>query len=145
MKGAVLPAALAATLAATGAAAAEGARWYLQVDNDVVFGTDRWYTSGVRLGRVTPYGEGELELGFLHEVYTPEQRHWAPGVADRAPTARALLYGARHLRAGDSFSTLEADVGVQGPGAAGHSTTDFVHQVIPAPDVDWSRQLEPNR
>jgi hypothetical protein len=145
LNGAVRAAALAATLAATGAAAADGARWYLQIDNDVVFVTDRWYTSGVRLGRVAQYGEGELELGFLHEVYTPEQRNWEPGVADRAPTARALLYAAHHLRDADSFRTLEIDLGVQGPGAAGHSTTAFVHRAIPAEDVDWSRQLEPNR
>ena len=25
--------------------------WYLQLDNDVLFTTDRWYSSGVRLAR----------------------------------------------------------------------------------------------
>jgi lipid A 3-O-deacylase len=145
LKGAVFGAALAATLATTGALAGDGARWYLQIDNDVVFVTDRWYTSGVRLGRVAQYGEGELELGFLHEVYTPEQRNWEPGRADRAPTARVLLYVAHHLRDADSFRTVELDLGVQGPAAAGRQTTEFVHRAIPAEDVDWSRQLEPNR
>ena len=39
----------ALALAALPAASAPGdALWYLQVDNDVVFGTDRWYTSASR-------------------------------------------------------------------------------------------------
>ena len=38
--------ACAALLLASGAgAAAEEARWYVRTDNDVAFGTDRWYTS----------------------------------------------------------------------------------------------------
>ena len=38
---------------------AEGAGgWYTQVDNDVFFHTDRWYTSGVRIARVAPAAIG---------------------------------------------------------------------------------------
>ena len=145
MRAAARAVALAATLAATGAAAADEARWYLQIDNDVVFVTDRWYSSGVRLGRVAQYGIGEVELGFVHEVYVPEQRNWEPGRADRKPTARALLYAAHQLRDSDGFQTVEMQLGVRGPSALGRQTTEFVHRAIPAEDVDWSRQLTPNR
>ena len=58
--------------AASGACLAADPRWYLQVDNDVAFATDRWYTSGVRIAREA----GGLEIGVLQEVYTPEGLAW---------------------------------------------------------------------
>lgn len=140
-------AALAAGFLSTAALADDAdvpARWYLQVDNDVVFATDRWYTSGVQLARVANTGGREWQLGFIHEVYTPEQRGWEPGRADRRPTARLLLDGAIHRRTEDAFETYELQAGVRGKAALGEQTTRFVHHAIPAPDVDWSRQM-PNR
>lgn len=119
----------------------EPARWYLQVDNDVVFVTDRWYTSGVRLARVASTDGHEWELGLIHEVYTPEQRNWEPGRADREPTARLLVDAARHRRSADVFDTLELQAGIRGKSALGRQSTEFIHRAIPAQDVDWSRQL----
>jgi hypothetical protein len=129
------------------AAAAEDelpGRWYLQVDNDVVFVTDRWYSSGVRVANAWAKDGHETEIGLLHEVYVPEQRNWEPGHADRSPTARLLLYGARHHRDPTRFDTWEAQLGVRGPAALGREITEFVHRAIPSEDVAWSRQL-PNR
>ena len=46
-------AALLAACASLGAAAQPPAvHWYTQVDNDVFYGTDRWYTSGLRVARL---------------------------------------------------------------------------------------------
>jgi hypothetical protein len=138
-------AAAAACAAACAAAAAdETARWYLQVDNDLVFDTDRWYSSGVRIARVQRAGDHDIEAGLVQEIYTPEARHYQPGRTDRAPAAR--LYGsvARHDRAQDLFQTLELQLGVRGPAALGRQAADFVHSFVAAPTVDWSRQ-EPNR
>lgn len=129
---------LAALLAAAGAVHAEDARWYLQVDNDVVWGTDRWYTSGVRLGRV----QDGVEWGLLHEVYTPDAKRFEPGQPDRAPVGRLLAAYARHYREPGVFQTLEIDLGVRGPGALGKEATEEIHHLFPAPRVDWSRQLE---
>jgi hypothetical protein len=134
---------LAAALLAGSAgafAADEGARWYLQIDNDVVFGTDRWYTSGVRLARVASHGDHEVEWGLTQEVYTPEAKRFAPGVTDRLPSARLLLSAARHDRLATCFQTIELALGVRGPSARGRESTDLIHQVIPAPEVDWSQQ-----
>ena len=117
------------------------ARWYLQVDNDVVFATDRWYSSGVQLARVANTGAREWQLGFIHEVYTPEQKYWEPGRADRQPTARLLLDGAIHRRDDDVFDTYELQAGVRGKSALGEQATTFVHHIVPAPKVDWSRQM----
>ena len=130
---------------ASAVALAQGApRWYLQLDNDVPFGTDRWYTSGVRLARVQDHGNHALEWGLLQEVYTPEAKKFAPGAVDRAPAARLLASIARHDTMGRCLQTLEMAIGVRGPAAQGRRATDLVHRLIAAPEVDWTRE-EPNR
>ena len=119
-------------------AAAEDARWYLQVDNDVAFATDRWYSSGVRIARVS----GPFEWGLVQEVYTPDAKHWEPGVSDRRPVGRLLASFALHDRGAAHFQTLELAAGVRGPAALGRQATEAIHRLVPAPEVDWSRQLE---
>jgi lipid A 3-O-deacylase len=111
--------------------------WYLQVENDVVMATDRWYTSGVRLARVSR----EIEWGFSQDIYTPDTRRTQPGRPDRAPTARMLVSVARHFRGESAYQTVGVAAGVRGPAALGRQSTDFVHRIIAAPEVDWSRQL----
>jgi len=132
-------------LAALGAATALGAgaaepRWYLQVDNDVVFGTDRWYSSGVRLARVADHGDYEVEWALSQEIYTPEAKRYVPGTTDRAPAARLLASLARHDATSQCLRTLEIALGVRGPSAQGRHTTEAVHRIVPAPEVDWSRE-----
>lgn len=118
------------------AARADDARWYLQLDNDVAFGTDRWYTSGARLSRV----QDDLEIGVLQEIYTPDGKK-EPALRDRAPTARLIASIARHFYDEGVFQTLELGVGMRGPSALGRQTTQVVHRVVTAPYIDWSRQL----
>ena len=115
-------------------------RWYLQMDNDLYFGTDRNYSSGLRLGRVAGTAEIQVEWGLLQEVYSPEGKYWNPGTDDRAPTARLLLYGARHRHAPSFFETLELAVGVRGPSALGEEVTDIAHKWADAAQVSWDRQ-----
>lgn len=126
----------AAALMAVGAAqAAEEGGWYARIDNDVVFQTDRWYTSGVRIARV----RDGWEIGIEQDVYTPEGKRL--DAIDRSPTARLLASLARHYAGEGSFLTLEVDAGVRGPSALGRQSTADVHHVVHAPYVDWSRQL----
>ena len=130
--------ACAALLLASGAgAAAEEARWYVRTDNDVAFGTDRWYTSGARIARV----KDGLEMALVQNIYTPDAKNWHPGKDDRVPTAELLAVGAMHGRGPDYFQTFELALGMRGPAALGRQVTSAIHRVIPAPDVDWSRQL----
>lgn len=110
-------------------------RWYVRVDNDVVFHTDRWYTSGVRIARV----KDGWEIGLEQDVYTPEAKRL--DLADRSPTARLLASLARHYEGEGSLLTLEVDAGVRGRSAFGEQTTNFVHHIFSAPHVDWSHQL----
>jgi lipid A 3-O-deacylase len=129
----------ALAIASIPAVAAPGeALWYLQIDNDVTFGTDRWYTSGVRIARV----KDGIEWGLLQEIYTPEASRWHRGVSDRAPVGRLLLSVARHDISPDAFQTLEVMAGVRGPSAGGRPSAEAIHRVIPAPQVDWTRQLD---
>lgn len=126
------------------AVAEEPARWYLRIDNDAFFNTDRWYSSGLRLARVDPRGGHEIELGILQEIYTPEVKRYEFGVVDRAPTARLMLAAARHERSPQLFQTVEVALGVRGPAALGRQVTGLTHRVVAARDIVWSRQ-ESNR
>ena len=125
------------------ARAAEDAQWYMQVDNDVAFTTDRWYTSGVRIARSHRSGDAQrIEWGVVQEIYTPNTNRFNP--VDRPYVARLFLSGARHDYTADGHRTLELTAGVRGPSALGRQAQELVHRFIPAPDEDWSRQL-PNR
>lgn len=122
--------------------AAAQARWYVQMDNDLGFETDRWYSSGFRASAVRRHGDHEREFGVLHEIYTPDVKGFKPGAVDRMPTARLLASLARHDRDQALWQTLGLDVGVRGPSAGGRAMTRLVHRVVHARDIDWSRQDE---
>jgi hypothetical protein len=122
------------------ALADDAAFWYVQVDNDVVFHTDRWYSSGVRIARVQPDGPRAWEFGLVQEIYTPEAENFVPGTMDRAPAARLFLSGARHETGPACFQTIEVGVGVNGPSARGEQSQKVVHKIVPAPDVNWDRE-----
>jgi len=125
------------------ACAADDAQWYMQVDNDVAFTTDRWYTSGVRIARSHRSADAQrIEWGVAQEIYTPNLNRFNP--ADRPYAARLFLSGARHDYTADGHRTLEFTAGVRGPSALGRQSQELVHRLVPAPDDDWSRQL-PNR
>jgi lipid A 3-O-deacylase len=131
-------------LLCTSAAAQSDPRWYLQHDNDVVFFTDRWYTSGLRIARVAFHGEHEVELAVQQDIWTPEAKTFALGRSDRGPDARLYLSVARHDRIPDRHVTWEAGLGVRGPAALGEEVTDAIHRIIAAREVDWSGQ-PPNK
>ncbi|HUP31151.1 MAG TPA: lipid A-modifier LpxR family protein, partial [Usitatibacter sp.] len=125
---------------ALSAAAQEDPHWYMQVDNDSFFGTDRWYSSGVRMARVQRIGDHALEFGVLQEIYTPEAKRFESGSLDRRPAGRLLLSAARHDYGDSWHQTVELAAGVRGPAAQGERVAEFIHRVFPARDVDWSRE-----
>ena len=131
--------AIAACVLATAAFAdEEPARWYVRVDNDFFFHTDRWYTAGERLGRV----KDSVEWAIAQEIYTPEAKYQSPTLQDRAPTARLLASVAKHIEGDATFDTLELDAGVRGPSALGEQSQRFVHHIVESGvRVEWSRQL----
>jgi hypothetical protein len=117
----------------------KGADWYLQVDNDVFFHTDRWYTSGVRIARVN----NDVEWGVTQEIFTPDVQHSPPGTHDRAPTARLLATVDQHFRGQFAYQTVGLALGIRGPSALGEQTQDFVHRHFTSTgaNVDWTNQM----
>ncbi|MGE5615342.1 MAG: lipid A-modifier LpxR family protein [Bacillota bacterium] len=148
---------------ATGAARADDSKalWYVQIDNDVIFQTDRWYTSGVRVARSFPAGNADsafgvalrewlrpanaraqrFEWGLVQEIYTPNTNLDTPAPVDRPYAGRLLLTAARHDELSGGLQTLEVEAGVRGPSALGRQAQAFVHRFVPSPHDDWSRQL----
>jgi hypothetical protein len=123
------------------AGAAQEVTWYSQIDNDIVFETDRWYTSGVRLARVHRSSESQrIEWGFVQELYTPDVKNLARRI-DRPYVGRLYLTGARHDYLDDLHRTFELGAGVRGPAAKGPQSQDLIHRIIPGPETDWTRQL----
>ena len=131
--------AIAACLVATAAFAGEDpARWYLRMDNDFFFHTDRWYTSGVRLARV----KDGWEWGLAQDIYTPEAKYESPTLQDRAPTARLLASVAKHVVGEATFDTFQIDAGVRGPSALGEQAQDAAHRIVDSGvKLYWDRQL----
>jgi hypothetical protein len=127
-------AAAAVACAAAGLAVAGDARWYVQVDNDLFFDTDRWYSSGVRIARV----DGPLEFALSQEIFSPDAKNFV--LVDRAPAARLLASGAYHWRDQAVWQTAEAALGVRGPDALGRQATDLFHHLVATHRVDWSKQ-----
>lgn len=147
---------------ATGASASAGrnttgatpALWHAQVDNDVAFGTDRWYTSGVKIYRSLPAESGaflasflrvpsarpyRIDVGIIHEIYTGDGIATAAR-ADRPNAGRLLLSIARHDLAPDLLATWELDAGIAGPAARGRQVQSAIHHITPAPATDWASQ-----
>jgi hypothetical protein len=130
--------------------------WHLQVDNDVAFHKDRWYTSGVRLYRSAALEAGSpaasflrlpattaqrLDFGVVQDVYTSDP-YAAPDAPDRPNAARLLASVARHDISADTLATLELDAGVSGPAARGEEAQRLIHRLVPAPKTDWSVQVD---
>lgn len=133
---------VASFAAAAQAERGKGADWYLQVDNDVVFHTDRWYSSGVRIARVSH----DVEWGIAQELYTPDVQHGPPGAPDRAPTARLLATLDQHFRGEFAYQTVGIALGVRGPSALGEQTQKLAHRIVPSgANIDWTREMRPDR
>jgi hypothetical protein len=135
-------AALLLVLASASAWADDPTDWYLQVDNDVVFHTDRWYSSGLRVARL----HGDVEVGLVQEIYTPDVQHSPLGAPEPAPTARLLATIAQHFRGESAYQTVGAAAGVRGPSALGEQTQRAVHRLVPSgANIDWTHQPRPNK
>ena len=144
----------------------------LTVENDSLSsGADRNYTSGIRLGYVSPAedapdwlgGAGALTRaisdsdpdfwGFAvgHSIFTPEDIAANPAPPDQHPYAGWLYMqisvGAeedrRDGRAPRFLDTYELELGITGPSAMGEEAQRGIHEWLGAPDPQgWDSQLE---
>lgn len=136
-----------------------------QVENDAAStqsGTsDRYYTSGVRLGWTSStigvpeflsnasravWGDGvqRVSIDVAQSIFTPDNKQLQPPDPRDRPYAGYLRAGLAVIHDKDnSRSVLGASLGVVGPGALGHITQNAIHKVIGDPQVrGWAYQLQ---
>jgi hypothetical protein len=122
----------------------------IQIENDSLSlpGTDRYYTSGERLGYVTPtgvlpgplaslghavFGEGaqRLEVDVQQVIYTPvDTQAYNPNPEDRAYGGELTLRGTVIQDTTTTRSLLGASIGVVGPDSLGQSVQNDFHALI---------------
>jgi hypothetical protein len=158
----------ACLLAPSGALAAEpppsaGAEVQLFVENDVWAHTDRYYTSGLKLGvghqadvisqalklpsqwlldRFSDGAETHFGLFFGQNLYTPKRIEVAaPQPFDR-PWSAWLYAGAVVQRErGEQLDSAEFDLGMVGPAALGEAVQTRWHKLVGSPrPLGWDNQ-----
>jgi hypothetical protein len=136
----------------------------ISYENDLLAGTDRYYTSGAQLAwrsastelpgvlrwldgqldRLIGPGEVRWGFGLGHSIYTPRDTLTPrPDPTDRPYAGH--LYGALVLQRdeGNALSTLEFQAGVVGPSALGEFLQNNVHDIIRDDSANgWDRQLK---
>jgi hypothetical protein len=166
----VWPVAVAAALTAAAVAPALAASpsdpssiLSIQVENDALTGTDRNYTSGVRLGWTSPtgavptplaalghglLGDGQqrVALGLTQSLFTPADTQIAPPDPRDRPYAGILLADGALIQDTDASRTvLDLGLGVIGPAAQGSEVQDGFHTLIgDRTNRGWGSQL-PNQ
>lgn len=140
----------------------------ITLENDSLSsGADRNYTSGIRLGYVSPaervpdwlqntgsftraLSNSEPDFwGFAigHSIFTPEDIEANPAPPDQHPYAGWLYMqisvGAEEDRARPRYlDTYELELGITGPSAMGEEAQRGIHQWLGAPDPQgWDSQL----
>lgn len=135
-----------------------------QIENDIIAGTDRYYTNGAQISWLSPSSppsfvtdvgklgaflyapEAQLRWGFGigQMIFTPEDTTIAvPDPADR-PYA-GYLYGSLAFLAytEEVLNTFELQLGVVGPSALGKEIQNTVHDLInDNPAMGWDHQLK---
>jgi hypothetical protein len=133
-----------------------------QVENDAfsVPGTDRLYTSGVRLGYVAPtgdlpdflsdfgrqaFGEGtqRLEFDLQQVIFTPTNTQtYNPNPHDMPYSAQLALHISLIQDTTTTRSIAQVSVGVVGPDALGQSVQNGFHDIIgDTSNKGWHYQL----
>ena len=107
----------------------------LLVENDSVMRTDRYYTSGVKFLYKRTLGQWSdsrlrFRLGYIQEIYTPEDLESEEAVDDDHPYT-GLQYGLIGLSYSGSSLYFRADAwyGVQGPSSRADEIQNFIHRV----------------
>ena len=140
-------------------------------ENDFLSGTDRDYTSGLKLTWSTPYTDDvpganwpfwvsplmdrlpfvndparkrAFSLSFGQEIYTPDDSERVDLIVDDRPYA-GLTYLAVgfHSKALRKHHTWEMNVGILGPASLAEDAQKFIHKINGANDPQgWDHQLK---
>ena len=135
----------------------------IQIENDSLSipGTDRYYTSGERLGYVGPtgalpaplaslghavFGEGSqrLEIDLQQVIYTPvDTQVYDPNPDDRPYAGQLALHGTIIQDTETTRSLLQASLGVVGPASLAQPVQNGFHSLIGDTSAKgWHYQLK---
>jgi len=132
----------------------------VQIENDALNGTDRYYTSGLRLGWTSPtdslpaglsrighaiLGDGQqrIALDLSQTLFTPFDTQISPPDPTDRPYAGVLLGSASLIQDTDrTRSVLAVGLGMIGPAALGEETQNGFHTIIgDAQNKGWGFQI----
>lgn len=139
--------------------------WSLTSENDLFGGTDRNYSNGLRIERVTPANEvtpvldwvanripildlnrTELRQGFAlsHTIFTPEDITLENPDPEDRPYAGWLYFSSTVVATtGNTQDILQANIGIVGPSAGGKFVQENWHELISAIEPrGWDTQLK---
>ncbi|MCF8179644.1 MAG: lipid A deacylase LpxR family protein [Sulfuritalea sp.] len=140
----------------------EGSELQLFVENDILSRTDRYYTSGIKLGggapfdllqlpatellkQLAPEGGSNIHLGLFvgQNLYTPKSiKISAPQPLDRPWAAWLYLGGVAQRAKAHRLDTVELYVGIVGPSALGREVQSGWHKLIGSPQpMGWHHQI----
>ncbi len=135
-----------------------------QYENDILAGTDRYYTNGIRLSYTSPGlrqripwaadalewlypfdpgADARLRVSFGQSMFTPGDIEVSELIVDDRPYAGWLYAGfALNVEADqklfgnryDTLDTLEVELGVVGPASLAEETQKFVHSIVGSPE-----------
>lgn len=139
--------------------------WSLTSENDMFGGTDRNYSNGIRIERVSPANQvtpvlnwianripvldldrTELRQGFAlsHAIYTPEDiTAVTPDPNDRPYAGWLYFSGTVVATTGNTQDVLQTNIGVVGPSAGGKFVQENWHSLINVAEPrGWESQLK---
>lgn len=143
--------------------------WTIYVDNDVVNGTDEYYTNGFRfaylstdlrdedlpapyrwIARNLPLGFSErnsvknIGISFGQNLFTPADTELFVDQPDDRPYAGWLYLGTSlQAKTANRIDVLEFNVGVIGQSALGEQSQDLVHGILGSDFANgWDNQLD---
>jgi len=140
-----------------------GSIYTVQIENDAfsIPGTDRYYTSGERLGYVSPtgalpaplaslghavFGDGaqRLEIDLQQVIYTPvDTQAYDPNPDDRPYAGQLALHGTIIQDTETTRSLLQASIGVVGPASLAEPIQNGFHSIIGDTSAKgWHYQLK---
>jgi lipid A 3-O-deacylase len=132
----------------------------VDIENDAVAGTDRDYSSGLRLNYVSPvgdlpdfasragrvlYGAGDqrISIGLSQSIFTPANTQIDPPDPHDRPYAAELTANFALIQDHDDWrSVLGVDLGMVGPAALGQELQNGFHGLIgDTPNRGWGYQI----
>lgn len=125
-----------------------------KIDNDVLFGTDDYYSNGIEVGYQAPkffslfnkQKPTQQSFKIRHKIFTPSKFNQDRIDFDR-PFVSSLSLAFNSMFVMDEKQLIiaqELEAGIQGRNSGGRTVQNLIHRILPASQEveDWQYQLE---